>query len=110
MFLYANNYEEGEELEFFYDVNSAIRVFREGARIAKGTTTENGLVRTYFANPFGPIQKVEDTDKLLYVYFEQLFNSGVKVGQLRTCLGINGKEKEGPKNAALKLLKEIKGL
>lgn len=110
MFLYANNYEEGEELEFFDDINSALKVFREGVRIAKGTTTEKGLVKTYFANPFGPIQRLEDTDKLLYEYFEKFFNSGVRVGQLRTCLGISGKEKEGPRNAALKLLDKIKNL
>lgn len=110
MFLYANNYEEGEELEFFYDIGSAVKVFREGARMAKGTTTEKGLVKTYFANPFGPTQRLEDTDKLLYEYFEQFFNSGVKVGQLRTGLGISGKEKEGPRNAALRLLEEIKSL
>jgi Phosphoenolpyruvate carboxykinase (ATP) len=110
MFLYANNYEDGEELEFFDDMDSALKVFREGIRIAKGTTTEKGLVKTYFANPFGPTQRLEDTDKLLYGYFENFFNLGVRVGQLRTCLGINGKEKEGPRNAALKLLEKIKNL
>ena len=110
MFLYANNYEDGEELEFFDNINSAIKVFREGVRMAKGTTTEKGLVKTYFANPFGPIQKLQDTDKILYGYFQKFFSSGVKVGQLRTCLGISGKEKEGPRNAALKLLEEIRNL
>lgn len=110
MVLYANNYEEGEELEFFDNISSAVKVFREGARMAKGTTTEKGLVKTYFANPFGPTQRLEDTDKLLYKYFEQFFTSGVRVGQLRTCLGIGGKEKEGPRAVALRLLEEIKNL
>lgn len=110
MFLYANNYEDGEELEFFHDAESAMKVFKEGKRIAKGTTTESGLVETYFANPFGPIQKQEEMNKLLPLYFESFFNTGIKVGQIRTKLGIKGLEKEGPKKAALKLLKEIKTL
>lgn len=108
LFLYANNYEDGEELEFFDSYKDAIKVFKEGARMAKGTTSEKGLVKTYFANPFGPAQKSEDTEKLLDKYFKKFFESGVKVGQLRTRLGISGKEKEGPKKAALKLLAEIR--
>ncbi|WPC41894.1 phosphoenolpyruvate carboxykinase [Clostridium sp. JS66] len=110
LLLYANNYEEGEELEFFTNIDTAIDVFRSGRRMAKGTTTERGLVETYFANPFGPAQKVEDTDKLIYEYFNKFFQTGIKVGQLRTCLGVNGKEKEGPKKAAVKLLEQIKSL
>ncbi|EKN42866.1 hypothetical protein CFSAN001627_04120, partial [Clostridium botulinum CFSAN001627] len=79
-------------------------------RMAKGTTTEKGLVKTYFANPFGPAQKVEDTEKLLVEYFNKFFQSGVKVGQLRTRLGISGMEKDGPKKAAISLLEEIKNI
>lgn len=67
-------------------------------------------METYFANPFGPIQKQEEMNKLLPLYFESFFNTGIKVGQIRTKLGIKGLEKEGPKKAALKLLKEIKTL
>ncbi|MHC6180810.1 phosphoenolpyruvate carboxykinase [Clostridium sp. JNZ X4-2] len=110
LFLYANNYEDGDELEFFKSTDEAIGVFRAGKRIAKGTTTEKGLVGTYFANPFGPVQKKEETDKILRRYLDEFFKSGIKVGQLRTCLGISGREKEGPKKAALKLLEEIKNL
>ncbi|NMM62084.1 phosphoenolpyruvate carboxykinase [Clostridium sp. P21] len=110
IFLYANNYEDSEELEFFTDVDKAIDVFRKGIRMAKGTTTESGLVSTYFANPFGPVQKIEETDKLIYKYFYNFFDKGVKVGQLRTMLGIPGKEKEGPKKAAIKLLEQIRNL
>ncbi|WP_446899067.1 phosphoenolpyruvate carboxykinase [Clostridium sp. LBM24168] len=110
LFLYANNYEDGEELEFFNCYEEAIDTFRNGARMAKGTTSEKGLVKTYFANPFGPAQKSENTDKLLKKYFEKFFEVGIKVGQLRTRLGVPGKEKEGPKRAALKLLDEIKNI
>lgn len=112
IFLYANNYEEVKgnikSLEYFNDIESALKVFRDGARMAKGTTTEKGLVKSYFANPFGPVQKKEETEKLLSLYFNTFFNTGVKVGQIRTCLGVSGQEKEGPKNAALELFEVIK--
>ena len=38
----------------------AIEVFKRGARMAKGTTTEKGLVNSYFANPFGPATKTRN--------------------------------------------------
>jgi energy-coupling factor transporter ATP-binding protein EcfA2 len=114
LFFYANNYEdvsEGEsEIEYFNSANEAIPVFRAGARMAKGTTSEKGLVESYFANPFGPVQKMEETDKLISQYFDSFFNSGVKVGQIKTCLGLEGKEKEGPKKAAIRLFEIIKSL
>ena len=105
---YANNYEEGEEIEFFDDVEQSIQVFKEGARMAKGTTTETGLVTSYFANPFGPLQRQEQTDILIDRYFKAFYKKGIKVGQIRTLLGISGKEKEGPKSAAHKLFDLIK--
>lgn len=114
MFLYANNYEDVEEnmpyLEFFGDTDKAIEVFKAGARMAKGTTSEKGLVKSYFANPFGPYQRQKETDILLNQYFKLFYKTGVKVGQIKTCLGIQGKEKSGPKNAAIKLFEEINNL
>lgn len=114
LFLYANNYEkvvEGKsEIEYFATSEEAINVFRAGARMAKGTTTEKGLVESYFANPFGPLQKKEDTDKLLKLYFDMMFEKGVKVGQIKTCLGVEGQEKQGPKKAAIKLFEIIRNL
>jgi hypothetical protein len=78
LFLYANNYkvlEEGEPgIVFFKDQEEAKEVFRSGKRMAKGTTQENGLVESYLANPFGPYQKQEETDKLLNYYFDKLFS------------------------------------
>ncbi|MDU2664966.1 MAG: phosphoenolpyruvate carboxykinase, partial [Clostridium perfringens] len=60
LFLYANNYDgvdEGENsIEYFNNPEEAKKIFKAGARMAKGTTTENGLVESYFANPFGPVQ------------------------------------------------------
>ncbi|MGK0468837.1 phosphoenolpyruvate carboxykinase [Clostridium sp.] len=111
LFLYANNYEETNditsEIDFFTTPNDAIDVCKSGARMAKGTTTEMGLVNSYFANPFGPAQKQELVDVLLVSYFEEFFKTGVKVGQIRTSLGIKGQEKYGPKKAAKKLFELI---
>ncbi|NLK94653.1 MAG: phosphoenolpyruvate carboxykinase [Clostridiales bacterium] len=112
-FLYANNYTEvkdGEKaLEYFATAEDAIKVFKSGARMAKGTTTEKGLVESFFANPFGPVQKEEETTILIEKYFKEMYGEAkVKVGQIKTCLGVKGKEKNGPKNAALDLFEEIK--
>lgn len=107
LFLYANNYDgvdEGENsIEYFNDPEEAKKIFKAGARMAKGTTTENGLVESYFANPFGPVQKKEEMDLIIDKYFEDMFNNKVKVGQIKTCLGVLGLEKEGPKKAAIEL-------
>lgn len=115
LFYYANNYtgvEDGEKhLEYFDNVEEAMEVFKSGARMAKGTTTEKGLVNTFFANPFGPAQKEEETTKIIEKYFTAMFNeANVKVGQIKTCLGVSGQEKKGPRNAALELFEEIKKL
>lgn len=107
LFLYANNYDglmDGENsIEYFKNPEEAKKVFKAGARMAKGTTTENGLVESYFANPFGPVQKKEKMDLIIDRYFEDMFNNNVRVGQIKTCLGVSGFEKEGPKKAAIEL-------
>uniref|UniRef100_UPI0039E79D7B phosphoenolpyruvate carboxykinase n=1 Tax=Clostridium perfringens TaxID=1502 RepID=UPI0039E79D7B len=107
LFLYANNYDgvdEGESsIEYFNNPEEAKKIFKAGARMAKGTTTENGLVESYFANPFGPVQKKEEMDLIIDKYFEDMFNNKVRVGQIKTCLGVLGLEKEGPKKAAIEL-------
>ena len=110
MFLYANNYEDKDEaLSFFENADDALEVFRAGARMAKGTTTEMGIVESYFANPFGPVQRRDQTEPILQDYFKRMFKQGVKVGQLRTRLGIKGNEHEGPKAAAIEILKYVTG-
>ena len=114
-FYYANNYtgvEENEKfIEYFNTPEEAINVFRAGARMAKGTTSETGLVESFFANPFGPAQKADETDAIMEKYFNAMFNEAkVKVGQIKTCLGVQGQEKNGPRNAALELFEEIKKL
>lgn len=114
LFLYANNYskvENGESsIKYFTNPKEAIDTFRKGARVAKGTTTELGLVESYFANPFGAAQKIEECDKLLNLYFEKMFENNIKVGEINTCLAVEGFEKKGPKKAALELFEIIKEL
>lgn len=109
LFLYANNYDEGESLEFFDSLADALKVFRAGQRMAKGTTTEYGLVGSYFANPFGPVQRREQTEPILEEYFTKMMDQGVKIGQLHTKLGIKGNEHTGPKDGAIAILKYLTG-
>ena len=113
-FLYANNYdkikEDDKSIEFFDNKEDAIKVFKRGARFAKGTTTETGLVESYFANPFGPYQKQEVCDQLIEGYFSKLFKDQTKVGVIRTQLGVEGMETDGPLKSARELFEIIKAL
>lgn len=106
--LYANNYEEVDEnhpvIEQFPNEEQALAVFREGAAMAKGTTTSKGLVHSYFANIFGPPQYKELHDRLAHATFEAAFRANIVVGQMRTRLGIPGREATGPEEAAKELL------
>lgn len=107
-FLYANNYEEVEQkIQLFVSQEEAIEIFEAGARRAKGTTTETGLVTSYFANPFGPVQERKLAEGLVRKYFAGLFAEGVKVGQMHTALAIEGMAKEGPRAAAEELFSMI---
>ncbi|MDI6788432.1 MAG: phosphoenolpyruvate carboxykinase [Planctomycetota bacterium] len=102
--LYANNYEAVDNnhpvIERLDTVERALRVFREGTAMSKGTTTSTGLVHTYFANPFGPPQYHALHEEIANRTFETAFNSGVFVAQIRTRLGIPGYETKGPQEAA----------
>jgi hypothetical protein len=105
---YANNYGVSEEkIKVFKDKDEALNVFRTGARVAKGTTGENGFVTTFFANPFGPVQLQEETDELLKIYFDYLFESGVEVGEIYTGLALENAA-ENPAYAAKELLEKLK--
>ncbi len=112
VFLYANNYEQVDQdhpvIEMFSTVEEAIEVFRSGARLAKGTTDEKGLVHTYFANPFGPPQRRQLHEQIAKQYFQDMFSQGVQVGQIRTRLGIEGFEQTGPMEAAKGLFEIIR--
>jgi hypothetical protein len=111
LFLYANNYdnvdEEHPHLQLMTDEAASYEVFANGARLAKGTTDEKGLVHTYFANPFGAPQKKDKHEPLAKKFLGQLLKNGKKVGQLRTRLGISGFETKGPEEAAQSLFQYI---
>ncbi|HOJ00790.1 MAG TPA: hypothetical protein PLL88_04170 [Anaerolineaceae bacterium] len=110
--LYANNYEsvnvDHPSIEEFKTPRDALRVFRRGAVMSKGTTTTTGIVENYFANIFGPVQYQELHDKIASDYFGAFYAAGIYVGQIRTMLGICGQEQHGPENAAIALLDLIR--
>ena len=60
------------------NMEEILSVFRAGRRMAKGTTTEMGLVESFFANPFGPVQRKEQTDRLIVEYFDRDAKTGHK--------------------------------
>lgn len=102
--LYANNYADSKDkIIFFDDLDSAIQVFEDGARKAKGTTTEVGLVKSYFANPFGPVQERSLAEILVRKYFKSMEDHRIKIGEIHTSLAIEGRTKDGPKDAAEEL-------
>lgn len=102
--LYANNYENCEEvLTLFDDKQEAKKVFVKGMRKAKGTTSESGLVESFFANPFGPVQRQFQTLDIIDKVYDTLYEKEVPVGQIYTKLGIDGYERKGPEAAAKKL-------
>jgi len=109
--LYANNYEEIDEkhpvIEKFANPGAALKVFKEGIVMSKGTTTSTGLTQSYFANIFGPPQYRELHDEIAKNYFKVFFKKNIFVGQFRTRLGIKGYEITGPEEAAKELLKII---
>ncbi|MGK7345257.1 MAG: phosphoenolpyruvate carboxykinase [Candidatus Nitrospinota bacterium M3_3B_026] len=114
LLLYANNYDLVEEgsptIDFFSSREEALSIFRSGARLAKGTTDEKGLTHSYFANPFGAPQRKADHARAEEFYFKKMFEDGVKVGQIRTRLGVEGFEQDGPRAASMELFKIIQGL
>jgi len=76
--------------------------------MSKGTTTSTGLVKSFYANIFGPAQYPELQEKLAKSYYKEMFKHGVFVGELRTQLAVPGMEHKGPEGAAKELLKAIR--
>jgi energy-coupling factor transporter ATP-binding protein EcfA2 len=110
--LYANNYEAVDpdhlSIEQFKTPADALKVFKRGAVMSKGTTTSTGIVENYFANIFGPIQYQSLHEEIAERYFKAFFANDLYVGQLRTMLGIPGQEQTGPESAAQALLELIR--
>tara|TARA_Y100000310_G_scaffold345709_1_gene468613 strand:+ start:16120 stop:17895 length:1776 start_codon:yes stop_codon:yes gene_type:complete len=110
-FLYANNYDvvsDGNYIKKFENPETAMNIFKEGKRMAKGTTVDTGIVGAYYANIFGPAQFKEEHDVLAEKYFKTLFDNGAFVGQINTQLGVEGMERKGPQEAAKSLFELIK--
>ncbi|TYB96768.1 MAG: ATPase [Kosmotoga sp.] len=108
LFLYANNYEkkgkDQKALTSFDSEEEAYNVLSSGIRKAKGTTSEEGLTRSYFANPFGAVQRKQRHEKIARYFIGKMFENNIFVGELKTQLGIDGYEEKGPLQAAKDLL------
>lgn len=108
IFLYANNYEKSEEgIRFPDSWEEVAAICEEGKRMAKGTTGEVGIVSSYFANPFGPVQNKEKTQELVKEYFAAMAKDGTSLGIIYTQLGLENMSKIGPELAAKKLFEWI---
>ncbi|MCD4673089.1 MAG: hypothetical protein K8R77_10535 [Anaerolineaceae bacterium] len=111
---YANNYDivdaEHPTIEHFTSPETALKIFQEGKVMSKGTTTSTGVVANYFANIFGPPQYHDLHDQLAQKYFKHFFDQDIYVGQIRTQLGVPGKERNGPEEAAKELLNLLKNI
>lgn len=107
MFLYANNYEAKIGVREFKDLEEAIGTFCEGKRFALGTTQEKGLSTTFFANPFGPVQKKQECLILIRQLFKAMQDSGITLGEVYTQLGVADKDKQALTQAASHLLRVI---
>lgn len=108
LLLYANNYEsEKSGFEINDNLDEIIKVFEDGARRAKGTTSEVGMTKTYFANPFGPHQEQNIAKPLVESYFEKLHENKIPIGVIYTKLAVEGFEQKGPQEAARHLIKFI---
>ena len=102
-FLLADNFTDDDKGLIFYDnPESALQDFIKGERVAMQTTSEKGLVSTYFANPFGPLQEKDKVDSYIKKYFDKLFENNIPVGRLYTRLSLD--RKTGPHNGARKLI------
>ena len=104
LFAYANNYDEHVGLRRVEDPEEIKKICVQGQRMALGTTQEVGLSQTYFANPFGPMQKQEVCQPLIDEVFECLYRNHIFVGEIFTHLGFAKEERSGIHEAAKQLL------
>ena len=106
-FLLADNFTDSKEgLVRYTDKEEAENKFIKGERVAKGTTSETGRVTSFFANPFGPVQKEKETKAIIDKFFTLLFKEDIYVGKLYTKLSLD--PIKGPQFGAKALMKLIK--
>ncbi|MFV0382095.1 MAG: hypothetical protein ACK5KR_07745 [Breznakia sp.] len=108
LFAYANNYDKNLGMRKIEDMEEAKKIFVEGKRMAKGTTQEVGISRTYFANPFGPMQAQAACNPIIDKVFACLKKNDIYVGEVFTHLGLDKSNRKGINIAAKELLKFIK--
>lgn len=106
MWVYANNYTDKIGVHRFTDLMEAKKTFIDGKRIALGTTDEVGMTTTFFANPFGPVQKEHEVKPIIDNIFINLFKNNVYIGEIYTHLGTD-KSKQALKKSATQLLNEL---
>ncbi len=106
-FVYANNYDDCRGMHIFENKEEAKETFVQGKRFALGTTQEKGLSTTFFANPFGPMQRQEECSALIDTFFEKLFEKKIPVGEVYTCLGLPDKGDRGILEGAQALLQFV---
>lgn len=104
MFVYANNYDNKLGIRKIDDMDEAKAIYIQGKRMALGTTQEVGISTTYFANPFGPMQKQDICAPLIDEVFDNLKSNDIFVGEIFTHLGFNKEERAGLHEAAKELL------
>ena len=107
LFAYANNYGESIGLRKVDDKEEIKNICIEGTRMALGTTQEVGLSKTYFANPFGPMQKQALCAPLIDKVFDALYDNRIFVGEIFTHLGFSKEDRSGLNEAAKELLEFI---
>lgn len=103
LFAYANNYTDALGLKKL-SVEEVKETCKLGKRMALGTTQEVGISTTYFANPFGPMQKQEMCEPLIDKMFKALEDNGIFVGEIYTHLGFDKASRSGLNIAAQELL------
>jgi len=98
--LYANNYTKEYGIKRFTDYKEAEKVFLQGKRMSLGTTDEDGIVGTYFANPFGPQQRQDICNEIFKTVYQKLFANDIYVGEIYTHLGLQANLDELTKAAS----------
>lgn len=106
LFCYANNYTDKLGMNEL-SVEEAKETCKMGKRMALGTTQEVGISTTYFANPFGPMQKQELCEPIIDEVFTALKENGTYLGEIYTHLGFDKENRDGINDAAAQLLSFI---
>lgn len=103
LFCYANNYTDKIGMAEL-STEEVKETCKAGTRMALGTTQEKGLSKTYFANPFGPMQEQELCEPIIDEVFKAMKDSNIYMGEIYTHLGFDKSNRQGIEDAAKELL------